>query len=364
MKLDDHEFRLLREYIRDECGITLGPDKKYLVESRLGGLLGELECRSFADLHRKAVEDRTRRVRDRIVDAMTTNETLWFRDGEPFRVLRERLFPAWCEEIRAGKRERIRTWCAACSTGQEPYSIAITWLEYCRLNPEAPREALAILATDISESALAQAEAGAYNAVEMERGLDPAVRDRWFTREGRNWRIKDEVRAFVTFRRFNLQDSLAPLGSFTAVFLRYVAIYFDTPFKRDLFDRIARALEPGGVLFLGASESLAGHSDAFETVQEGRAVWYVPRGTGEAARRAPSAARAAKSPAEGSRPQVEPRNEAPAAPACPVAASRSPAAKSGGLDRAEHEALLRRLREMRERTLARIGRGGSGKKED
>ncbi len=356
MKLDDHEFRLLREYIREECGITLGPDKKYLVESRLGGLLGELECRSFADLHRKAVEDRTRRVRDRIVDAMTTNETLWFRDGEPFRVLRERLFPAWCEEIRAGRRERVRIWCAACSTGQEPYSIAITWLEYCRLNPDAPREGLAILATDISESALAQAEAGVYNAVEMERGLDPAVRDRWFTRDGRGWRVKDEVRAFVTFRRFNLQDSFAPLGSFTAVFLRYVAIYFDGPFKRNLFDRVARVLEPGGVLFLGASESLAGHSDAFETVQEGRAVWYVPRESGrQPSSSVPAAAEPAASPAP------RPRKTAPARAACPVAAARPAGTKTGALDRDEHEALLQRLREMREKTLARIGRRGGGK---
>ena len=348
--LDAHEFRLLREYIREECGITLGPDKQYLVESRLGGLLDELDCRSFADLHRRAVEDTTRRVRDRIVDAMTTNETLWFRDGEPFRVLRERLFPRWSEEVRAGRRERIRIWCAACSTGQEPYSIAITWLEYCRQNPDAPREALAILGTDISETALAQAQEGLYNGVEMERGLEPAIRERWFTREGRNWRIRDEVRAYVTWRRFNLQDGFAPLGTFTSVFLRYVAIYFDADFKRDLFRRIAAVLEPGGVLFLGASESLAGHGSEFETVRDGRATWYVPR-------RSPGgeAAPAGTATSAGSRAVTPP------SPAGRPAPARRPAADGGkGPGREEHEALLRRLREMRERTLARIGQGNDG----
>ncbi len=349
--LDEHEFRLLREYIREECGINLGPDKKYLVESRLGGLLEELDCRSFGDLHRVAVEDRTRRVRDRIVDAMTTNETLWFRDREPFRILRERLFPRWCEEIRAGKRDRVRIWCAACSTGQEPYSIAITWLEYCRHEPDAPREALAILATDISENALARAEEGVYNAVEMDRGLDPAVRDRWFRREDRGWRIRDEVRAFVTFRRFNLQDSPAALGQFAAVFLRYVAIYFDGAFKRSLFERVSRVLEPGGVLFLGASESMAGYGEAYESVQDGRAVWYVPRGGGEAAT-APGTA-AAGTTGQG--------NPLPAA-VPPRPGTRPATAPPGGpgSSRARQEELLRKLREMRERTLARIGGGTKG----
>ena len=205
---------------------------------------------------------------------MTTNETLWFRDGHPFAILREKLLPPLGEDLRAGNRFRIRIWSGASSTGQEAYSIAMTIHEFCQANPGLRPEQFEIMASDISPSALFLAKAGRYDEAALSRGLGLDRRDRFFHPDGKVWVVNDEVKRLVTFRKFNLQDAMEPLGHFDIVFLRYVCIYFSDPFKRTIYQEIAKLLAPDGHLIISAVESLRGISDAFTQLAHAGGSYY------------------------------------------------------------------------------------------
>ena len=271
--LSQPEFRLLRDFIERHCGIALGDEKAYLVETRLVGLMAEHGCEDYGSFYRLAA-DGDRALRDRIVDAMTTNETLWFRDGHPFAILRERLLPPLARLLLDGGRFRIRIWSGASSTGQEPYSIAMTILELCQATPGLRPDQFEILATDISPSALFLAKAGRYDEAALNRGLGPERRERFFHRAGRAWEVNDELKRMVTFQRFNLQDPLAPLGHFDIVFMRYVCIYFAEPFKRRIYQEVARLLAPDGHLIISAVESLRGVCDHFAQLTHAGGSYY------------------------------------------------------------------------------------------
>lgn len=268
------EFKQLRDLIEKLSGISLGDEKAYLVETRLAGLLAESGCQDFGSFCRMAANDHSPKLRDRIVDAMTTNETLWFRDTHPFTILQEKLLPPLAERLLNGSRFRIRIWSGACSTGQEPYSIAMAVLEFCRLRPALKPEQFEILATDISPSALLMARMGRYDQAAIARGLSEALRDRYFRREGNVWIVDDQVKRLVTFQRFNLQDPMDALGHFDIVFLRYVAIYFSDPFKQAIYRGIGRLLAPEGHLIISAVESLRGISDDFAQLSHGSGTYY------------------------------------------------------------------------------------------
>jgi chemotaxis protein methyltransferase CheR len=255
------EFRLLRDFIQEHCGICLGEEKAYLVEARLAGLLARHGCADFGAFCRLARNDASPALREEIIDAMTTNETLWFRDAHPFTILREKLLPPLAGEILNRTRGRIRIWSAACSTGQEPYSIAMAVLDYCRTHPGLEPFQFEILATDISPSALLLARAGWYDETAMRRGLPDDLRERHFHPDGAGWAVNEDVKRLVTFRKFNLQDSLEPLGSFDIVFCRYVTIYFADEFRRRIFAGIGRLMAPSGHLLISAVESLRGIAD-------------------------------------------------------------------------------------------------------
>lgn len=271
------EFKLLRDYIERHCGIVLGEEKAYLVETRLAGLLAETGCRDFGSFYRLASAEAGNTLRDKIVDAMTTNETLWFRDGHPFQALREVLLPEFSQQLREGGRFRIRIWSAAASTGQEPYSIAMAILEHCRLNPGLHPDQFEIVASDISPSALFLARAGRYDTGALGRGMPDDLRDRYFRQEGQVWVLDDAVKRLVTLRKFNLQDPMDSLGRFDIVFCRYVTIYFSDPFKRQIYEGIARLTSPGGYLFISAVENMHGHADLFETRSHGSGTYYRTR---------------------------------------------------------------------------------------
>ena len=268
------EFRLLRDLIEKLCGIALGDEKTYLVETRLAPLLAENGCQDFGAFYRLVSGEPSPQLRDKIVDAMTTNETLWFRDTHPFQILREKLLPQLAADLAAGNRFRIRIWSAASSTGQEPYSIAMTIHEFCRANPGVRPDQFEILASDISPSALFVAKLGRYDQAAIARGLPEPLRDRYFHQDGHVWTVNDELKRMVTFRKFNLQDSMEPLGRFDLVFLRYVAIYFSDGFKRQIYGGIARLLAPEGHLFISAVESLRGISDDFRQLTHGDGSYY------------------------------------------------------------------------------------------
>jgi len=226
IKLQAEEFALIRRWVEEISGISVDDKKAYLIENRLGGLVAENRCCSFGEFYQKFKNSCPPVLRDRIIDQMTTNETLWFRDMHPFTIFREVLLPAYCQEIAAGRRRTIRIWSSACSTGQEPYSLAILFLEAIRTNNQLKRWMIEIMASDISDSALSQAKSGCYDKIAVGRGLSPEYRTRYFTDEGRLWHIAPEVKELVKFEKFNLQDSFAKLGAFDIIFCRNVAIYF------------------------------------------------------------------------------------------------------------------------------------------
>jgi chemotaxis protein methyltransferase CheR len=256
------EYEDFRRFLEQACGIVLGESKQYLVSSRLGRLQQELEVANLADLLERIKHDRSGALRARVVDAMTTNETYWFRDQHPFAILSETLIPALVEQ----KTRKIRIWSAACSSGQEPYSIAMSLLEHFSAKMRAVPD-IEIVATDISPSVLKQAASGCYDELAAARGLSPERRQRFFVADGKNWRLKDEVRRLVKFQEVNLMKNFTGFGKFHVIFCRNVLIYFATDLKMDILKRLGESLEPGGHLFLGGSESMATYSNAFETVR-------------------------------------------------------------------------------------------------
>ncbi len=267
------EFKLLSDYIEKHCGIHLEQEKTYLVESRLTVLMVENGCDDYTALYQKASSDPTGVLRDKIIDAMTTNETLWFRDGGPYEVLRE-LLGRYAGEIKAGTRTKVRIWSAACSTGQEPYSIAMTVLESGRCGSGLRPEHVEILATDISSTVLFMAKLGRYDSIAINRGLTPELRDRYFKPDGRVWTLTDGVKKMVAFKKMNLQESFIPAGIRDIVFCRNVLIYFTEQFKRDVFSKLAGILKPSGFLFVGSAESVSTYSSEYKMVRNARGFYY------------------------------------------------------------------------------------------
>ena len=269
-----NEFKLLRDLIEKSCGIALGDEKAYLIETRLVGLMTETGCEDYGSFYRMVAKDTNHQLRDKIVDAMTTNETLWFRDNHPFLILREQLLPQLGEELRRGNRFRIRIWSGASSTGQEPYSIAMAIHEFCDGNPGLRPDQFEITASDISPSALFLAKAGRFDENALKRGLPEDLRSRYFTQQGTVATVNQEVKDLVTFRKFNLQNPLDVLGHFDIVFCRYVAIYFADEFKKHIYSGMARLLAPSGFLFVSAVESLRGINDEFVPLTAGGGLYY------------------------------------------------------------------------------------------
>jgi chemotaxis protein methyltransferase CheR len=261
------EYEDFRRFLEDACGILLGENKHYLVQSRLGKLVRENVNGGLGELVRKLRAERQGGVlRERVIEAMTTNETFWFRDKHPFMILEETVLPALSER----RTRKVRIWSAACSTGQEPYSISMVVQQYLSRNPGALSDAQ-IIATDISTAVLEEARAAYYDTMQLARGLDNDRKQRFFERDTSHWeerwQVRREIRQRVRFTLANLQSSYTALGKFDIIFCRNVLIYFSGHSKKDILSRMASALNPGGYLFLGASESISQYSDAFEMVR-------------------------------------------------------------------------------------------------
>jgi chemotaxis protein methyltransferase CheR len=267
------EFREVAEFVRARSGIQLEANKSYLVETRLGPLLDELSVSGYAELCRRARTDS--RILNRIIDEISTNETSFFRDSSPFELLKFKLIPDIMDRSR-GSLDRLSIWSAASSTGQEVYSIAMSLAE---ILSAAELARVRIVGTDISDRAVCLASIARYSNYEVERGMSPALRDRYMVRDGDRWRVRDDLRALATFRHLNLLDAFGSLGSFDIVFCRNVAIYFDLPTRKSLFEKIARQLRPGGMLVIGSSETLHGVTDLFERKEYMRSAFYTLRGT-------------------------------------------------------------------------------------
>lgn len=275
IRLLPEERPAVAQYIHSICAVSLDRSKDYLIESRLSGLMEETGCASFLELIGRARSDSRGFIRRRIIDEITTNETLFFRDSSPFELLRHKIIPELIDRhSRSPFGIPIRIWSAACSTGQELYSIAILLRE---LLGDLSRFNGRLIGTDISDHAVARASEGIFSQIEIARGLTDAARDKSFLPHPRGWKIRDELRAMVSFRKINLMEDFSSLGKFDVVFCRNVAIYFNEADRISLFNRIEQRLEPTGCLILGAMESLTGICPQFESKRHLRSVFYQLR---------------------------------------------------------------------------------------
>lgn len=271
MTISRSSFAFVADLVRHESAIVLGDGKEYLVESRLLPLAraaGHRDVDSYVgDLQARRSTTALRQV----VEALTTNETSWFRDGDPFGALKTIVFP---ELARARPRRELRVWSAACSSGQEAYSVAMTAAE----SPVLAGWRVEVVGTDLSEEMVVRARTGEYSQLEVNRGLPATTLVKHFQRAGTGWRIHPALQKDVSFQVMNLIRPFPSLGgTFDVVFLRNVLIYFDLPTKRDILRRVRERMAPDGYLFLGAAEMTMGVDDTWDRIPAGRSSVYQPR---------------------------------------------------------------------------------------
>ncbi len=274
IKITPSELNMIAQYIHEISGRYLDQSKTYLFETRLGSIVEAQGCKSYQEFLNKAKKDTTKNIERQIIDAISTNETLFFRDKGPFELLQHKLLPELIDARTpntASLKTNIKIWSAASSTGQELYSIAIILKELLK---DHSRYNLKLLGTDISDNAVSQASYGKYNKFEIERGLDQRYLQRYFTLFGDSWKIKDEIRAMVNFRKLNLMLPFSALGKFDIIFCRNVAIYFTLEDRKKLFNRIADSLADDGFLVIGSTESLSGVCPRFVPKRHLRAIFY------------------------------------------------------------------------------------------
>lgn len=271
--MTEQEFAFIATLLKERSGLTLGKDKTYLLDTRLLPVARRQGLASVQLLIGAMQTGRSESLIDAVVEAMTTNETLFFRDRHPFDALRRHILPALIEQ-RAAQRA-LRIWSAACSTGQEPYSIAMILRDSF---PELAAWHIEIIATDLAPAVLARAREGMYTSFEAQRGLPIHLLVKHFDQIGDRWQIKHELRRMITFQAFNLLTDPSPLGVFDVIFCRNVLIYFDQPTKAAVLDRLSRRLTPSGALILGGAESVFGISNAFAGVDNLRGVYRPTQG--------------------------------------------------------------------------------------
>jgi len=279
MELSRAAFDSLRREIRRLCGIVLSEDKEYLVRHRLEPVVRLAGCRGFQEFCERLAQGGSVHLREAVIEAITTQETSFFRDHHPFDALRRQILPdLWRTATPGGSRVRgpIRIWCAATATGQEAYSLAILILELAagRSVPGARPEDFSILATDISARALATAKAGAYERRQLERGLTPAQIHHYFEHCGEHWVARPALRKLVEFRRVNLVEPFPGLGTFDLILCRNVLIYFHEDARRSICGRFFEMLPIGGWLLLGSAENLYGVRGQFTSVHLGDTMTY------------------------------------------------------------------------------------------
>ena len=265
MKPEDIAF--VAEVVRKRSGLILGADKGYLVESRLGPIARQRELASVDALIQTLRTSKDEKLLWAVTDALTTNETFFFRDKSPFDQFRDEVLPALAPKRADGT---LRVWCAACSTGQEPYSLAMLMED---LKGKHPALKLDICASDISDRVLEKARAGIYTQFEVQRGLPITHLVKHFDKADENWQVKAHLRQLIRWRQFNLLDDMRVLGRFDVVYCRNVLIYFDPETKRKVLENIAAVMADDGYLFLGAAETVMGLTDAFQPAPGQRGLY-------------------------------------------------------------------------------------------
>lgn len=283
--MNPNDYAFVGDLLKRRSGLVLAPGKDYLLESRLMPIARERGLTSLDSLVEELRRPGCEALQVAVTEAMTTNESFFFRDMTPFDHFREVMVPHMLE-TRAARR-RFRIWCAACSTGQEPYSLSMILKE---MADKLVGWNIEIVATDLSAEVLEKAKAGLYSQFEVQRGMPIQMLVKYFTQTGEMWTIDASIRAMVNFKPFNLLDNFAGLNTFDIVFCRNVLIYFDQPTKTDILNRVGGLLADDGYLVLGAAETIIGITDAFKQVPDRRALYTTVRNDFSAR---PAAARAA-----------------------------------------------------------------------
>ncbi|OCK56086.1 protein-glutamate O-methyltransferase CheR [Bradyrhizobium sp. LMTR 3] len=265
------DYEYLRKLLKDHSGLDLSADKQYLIESRLLPLSRKCGVSGIGELVQK-MKGGSSSITAQVVEAMTTNETFFFRDKVPFEHFRDTIMPELLK-ARAG-RKSIRIWCAAGSTGQEPYSLAMSLKE---MGAALAGWRIEIIATDLSQEVLEKSKSGVYSQFEVQRGLPIQLLVKYFKQNGELWQISPELRGMVQHRQLNLLHDFSQLGTFDVIFCRNVLIYFDQETKINIFGRLAKAMEGDGFLVLGAAETVVGLTDVFKPFPDRRGL-YRPNG--------------------------------------------------------------------------------------
>ncbi|MGU3540798.1 CheR family methyltransferase [Methylobacterium sp. A54F] len=276
--MTDLDFDFLRAYLKQRSGLALTPEKRYLVESRLAPVCRRFGLASLRDLCGALKLSRDGAMERAVVEAMTTNETFFFRDRVPFDLFRDVLLPQAL--VRKAAQRKLRIWCAASSTGQEPYSLAIL------LQEAAPRLvgwSVDIVATDLSTEVIEKARLGLYSHFEVQRGLPVQMLLKYFSQVGEQWHLAPTIRSMVDFRQLNLLNGFEMLGQFDIIYCRNVLIYFDAQTKADVLGRLAASLAPEGAMLLGAAETVIGLTEALAPNPEHRGLYGHPTGARNAA---------------------------------------------------------------------------------
>jgi len=262
------DFAVIAAFLKERSGLIIAQDKTYLLETRLVAILRDHNLAGLPGLADHLRQPGPSPIKNKVVDAMTTNETSFFRDNHPFDAMRQSLIPGLIDR-RAGARA-LRIWSAACSTGQEPYSLAMMMKDHF---PILAGWKVEIIATDLSPTVLDRARDGLYSTFEVQRGLPIQMLIRHFDQEEPNWRIKREIRQTVSFRPLNLLEDFSSLGQFDIVLCRNVLIYFDQPTKTRILNQITRRMAPDGALLLGGAESVFGLCDALAALPGHKGVY-------------------------------------------------------------------------------------------
>jgi chemotaxis protein methyltransferase CheR len=320
-RLSPGNFAWLADFLKAQSGLVLGPDKEYLLDSRLSPIARHEGCAGLDPLVAKLRAAPAGPLAATVIEAMTTNESFFFRDSKPFEHFRAML-PALCAARQ--RRVGLRIWSAACSTGQEAYSLAMILSEAKAVLNGREVE---IVGTDLSLDVLTRAREGLYTQFEVQRGLPVAQLVKHFRKDGAYWRISDDLRAMVSWRRFNLLDPPAPLGRFDVVFCRNVLIYFDQPTKARVLDRIAGLMPPDGLLYLGAAETVLGITEKFEPLAGQRGAYALAT----PALATPALTQASTAEAFGRQPPATGGAAATAMPTRPLSANVGPPAGLAGM---------------------------------
>lgn len=270
MAISDPDFDFIRDLVCRYSALVLDEGKQYLVESRLQPVATKAGLETIANLVVALRKDTDKRLRTQVIEAMTTNETSFFRDLHPFLALRSDIIPKLIEA--RSKVRSLTIWCAASSSGQEPYSLAITLKEHF---PQLQGWKLRIICTDISEEMLSRTKAGAFSQIEVNRGLPAPMLVKYFTQQGSTWVIDPELRKIIEVKQLNLAEPFPLMPEVDLVFLRNVLIYFSPETKQDILSRVYKVIKPDGYLLLGSTETMLSIKVPFERLAIGKSSFYI-----------------------------------------------------------------------------------------